>query len=130
MNRIRFRAWSKSDNCFTTDVYVGCYGGLVTISDCPSCNMHYVFDVEEDDIIIDESTGQKDRNGEEVFERDLVSISVGPSLYTREVFCAEDGTWCVKLPVLNSTDSLGEDFAIFGIDYQIIGNVHQNKVEV
>jgi len=74
---------------------------------------------------VGQSTGLKDKNGVEIFIGDIVKTKVGPVWYEREVHQVENGAYCIKLPVMYSTDEVST-MLIVG-DYEVIGNIHTKE---
>ncbi|NTK38295.1 DNA-packaging protein [Enterococcus faecium] len=125
----KFRAWDKNtaDMVDIKTIDLEKDGSIGCLVDCSGINL----DVSE--CIVMQSTGLKDKNGVEIFEGDVVSVSV------RNGFDYLDNKVCI---VKNSIDYSGlvcatvdEDleYRIFNTElfeeytYEVIGNIWENS---
>lgn len=126
----KFRVWDKNNKSMheVRSIWIG--------DDFP-LNSHVVYslgntvEVIFDDIELMQATGLKDKNGVEIFEGDivLVSVSDGYSYLDNETTIVQQsefhaGLIC-KLPVS------GVEYRIFkrsetGYEYEVIGNIYEN----
>lgn len=117
----KYRAWIKAENCFADYIesirfYINeidlCWGGVCE-SDC----------FNFDDVVLMQSTGLKDKNGQEIFEGDIVQFF--DSLYTVFYNIKEgsyqlephDERWVVDYMSNFSSEE----------SFEVVGNIYENK---
>jgi uncharacterized phage protein (TIGR01671 family) len=142
MNRtIKFRAWDKDNKKFATETSENFNGeilldlnGKVRVAHYPVGNgdnsADSVFEPlnNQDNYIIQQFTGLKDRYSKEIYEGDLVRDKYG-ALY--EV-CWIDTEASFEFAIRNENDNIDYDFArcsALGISFskvEVIGNVFEN----
>ena len=120
MDRFKFRVWDKiyskyyydAENTFEENQVLGIdYFGQY---------------LDDDDFIVEQSTGLKDKNGKLIYEGDILkSIFSDEKLY-EVIWCAD----CYKLRVF--TKSSRKTLEYLGLkntktSYEIIGNINENK---
>ena len=69
MREIKFRAWNDSSNSFYTDIKL-----LSTLAFFEGEGVVNVFD---DNLIFEQYTGLKDKNGKEIYESDIIQFNFG-----------------------------------------------------
>ena len=70
-------------------------------------------------------TGLHDVNKKEDWIGDIAKTKVGQITYCREIYQAESGAYCIKLPVIGSTSG-EEGIMLSTIEHENIGNIHEN----
>lgn len=125
MREIKFRAWDKKYKEMIPDIWIAPEYGWLVLSDNDALAERER--PGEDQIILMQYTGLKDKNGKEIYEGDVVKI-VHPfknRKYIGEIIWDE---WCFN----------GKDFYFTHFDYpseifsqgteyiEIIGNVYEN----
>ena len=112
MRELKFRAWWKDTKRILDgdEWYMTCSGAK---------HLHYaVIPYSDDDFIVEQYTDLKDKNGEEIYENDILEDGSGEPL-EYWVVRFEDGKF------IGSTQGVNED--IFELtDLEIIGNIHEN----
>ena len=92
MREIKFRAWNKAQNIIyhnaqnTYDFNCYNYGG------CPEDNFKEV--IENDDYILMQYTGMKDKNGKEIYEGDILECELYDKTYDNYVVCYDEIQGC------------------------------------
>ena len=118
----KFRAWNTKSGRFAKD------GELFLSIDSKNYNLYSVdfdnFRLENDNYILMQSTGLKDKNGVEIYEGDVVQgYSVYPTASTfesflmGEVYYTNRGTWDCYSYILGG----------FNEQVEVIGNIYENK---
>ncbi|EFU91139.1 YopX family protein [Enterococcus faecalis] len=113
----KFRAWDKKTKKVRDVLVIDWLNGLVDLSEG---NIDY--DIEND-VILMQSTGLKDKNGVEIFEGDLVYYIPFESHINNSIIVFEKGSFCKKM--LRNGKLTSVKF-IDSEEYEVIGNIHEN----
>lgn len=124
MDRFKFRVWNKDDETYEKTTSFDC----VFIDNDGQLRIYNYSDASEtledytDSYMIEQCTGVKDKNGNLIYEGDL--------LFDGE-FCGvavwKDSSWQVRFELYDGEsgyEMLDQHFAKFG---QIYGNIHEQK---
>lgn len=119
----KFRAWDSAKKEMFKDTFAITESGQVVVVEQEDvmCPPDYVF---VDHLVIMQSTGLFDRNGEEVFVGDIVKCTRG---CLHEVYLEKEygGTFMGGMPAVY-LKGLSEGYAWTGYE-EIIGNVYEDK---
>ena len=136
-DRFRFRAWDKKNKRMLYNIQEAYDGGCVEdekgnevedcYADCFSSFFQYDDNDKNEEFIVEQCTGLKDKNGRLIYENDVVKITgdvmTMPLKYMDclfKVIWADIG-FCFEM--LNENDGLG--FCECW-EYEVVGNLHEN----
>jgi len=133
-DRFKFRVWDKQDGCYAysnnSDVYVLCIetDGELTYSVCNNDyeGMNYI---PESEVIVEQCTGLKDKNGKLIYENDLIKCPNG--IY--RIAVDDFGLWTaiyennpLKDVVEWSDIVKNYAFSSENVELEVLGNIHEN----
>ena len=136
MREIKFRAWDKKHNIMVTKENV--LKTIDTIEDDYMCGFYdkdewwpaypilgifeYFQDcVNDDDLIVEQYTGLRDKRGKDIYENDIILLSNN----RKSLVTFERGAFCLSIDNTPIVDFTGMD--IDDLDWcEVIGNIHEN----
>lgn len=138
MRMIDFRAWDKKENEILDVMYIDFSGNKVGVCNVPKKmfedgRLHTIHSIERDwsEVELMQSTGLKDRNDTEIFERDIVKWSRLCMDFNLENYEERSDNFVVEWDVYNTGFVLGggEPFLYKDIssDLEVIGNIYENS---
>ena len=119
----KFRAWTEEGKAMYYDVYPFRDDALLLNYD------GFAFDeVPASDFILMQSTGLLDKNGNEIFEGDIVKYERGCNTYTEEVAYDKDfagfGVKDAIAVIIFTFGELAEDIDLNSLE--VVGNIYNN----
>lgn len=121
----KFRAWDVHEKKMFTNDQLIIWNGNVYANDNPELNVNNLKGWSIDEKYLMQSTGLKDKNGKEIYEDDIVRITLTDGF---RYVVGEDGAVKYKLGafyILNGLDEyLISDFHID--DIEVVGNIYEN----
>lgn len=114
MRDLEFRAWWKDTKRFLDcdEWYMTCSGAKY---------LHYaVMPYKDDNFIIEQYTGLKDKNGKKIYEGDIVRYAIRPSRTTVVEWWSGEEEYYPCCTTSGFSLPYSED------GYEVIGNIHEN----
>lgn len=121
-DRFKFRAWNGQDREYDYNAQ------NISFYDRDEDSITLFRHVERDkpDVILEQCTGLKDRNGKLIYEGDIVLLSDNNKNY-QVFFDEETGQFKVKMPYMSGYEVL--NFEIYQPSsslFTVVGNIHEN----
>lgn len=115
MSEIRFRAWHKPSKRMIYDIQNEFERRIEAGMDC------FADYLNNDDFVIEQFTGFKDRHGKKIWEGDIVSSHNGD--ITGKITQHKCGGWRIEwIGVYGGSSPLNDKNHL----YKVIGNIHEN----
>ena len=114
MRALEFRAWWKDTKRFLDgdEWYMTCSGAK---------HLHYaIMPYSDDDFIVEQYTGLKDKNGKKIYEGDIVRYAIRPSRTTVVEWRSGEEEYYPCCTTSGFSLPYNED------GYEVIGNVHED----
>ena len=133
MRDLNPRAWSFDSECWCTrvdyDGYKEEWSGIVPVL-APDNHSKRIGEVEDTNIIVEFPTGIKDKNGQKIYEGDIVTFMV--ERFNNATLGFESEDWHTAVVEWNQDDAC-YSFMVrdvpFSVRYEaeVIGNIHENQ---
>ena len=118
---IKFRVWDDHQKEFLS---YPCFFNHLTFKEFEAFDR--MFDVEKDDLVVQQWTGLQDKNGQDIYEGDIVTFSFshgegdreddsGEVLFCDGMFCFQKGSWWASNDSNFDMESL-----------EVVGNIYED----
>ena len=125
-DRFNFRIWNKQENKYLDGIFAVARSGRLIMD----LNILQDYDDKSSDCIIEQCTGLKDKNGNLIYEGDvllcerkIVDCATGAEIYYKSsgvVQREKNGQYFI-----NGKDWYGSDITFYNECAEIIGNIHE-----
>lgn len=129
-DRFTFRAWNIAQKRYMEDLRLIGFGELNTFREVEEAELdkygqpqHYTV-YEEDEVVLEQCTGLKDKNGKLIYEGDLIKSPNNSNLL--EVIW-EESSWHTKEYKPNWKNELILDSLVAFYGVEIVGNIHEKE---
>lgn len=91
------------------------------------CGYAYDFYLEDEDAILMQSTGLRDKNGKEIFEGDILAIETDEGILNVNIFWdSKHALFMFESKKCNEKDLLAELVEDNAYPFEIVGNIYEN----
>lgn len=128
-DRFKFRVWDKEQNrfhhSFSCDITAS---GTLVISQGIESKKYIV---DDDNYVVQQCTGLKDKNGKLIYEGDIVQFYDDEFLQTMKIIWDNDELDFKAIGLKKSVECYEEDFSYLGYikkedSLEVIGNIYEN----
>lgn len=90
-------------------------------------NLNGVYENWQDDCVIEQATGVKDKNGTMIHQGDIIKFVVGDNVYIREVIKEPELACFMLIKKGSNTPYSFLEIMYMNVDeFEIVGNIHEN----
>ena len=116
MREIKFRGKKKNGSWLFGDLVQRPPIALIFPLDAPDSQDNYIVDLKT----VGQFTGLTDKNGVEIYEHDIIKFLIDNEKYVVQF---EEGAFCL---VSNNVCGIISMYDFENLEYEVIGNIHEN----
>lgn len=116
MREIKFRGKKKNGTWLLGDLVQRPPIALIFPLDAPDSQDNYIVDLKT----VGQFTGLTDKNGVEIYEHDIIKFLIDNEKYVVQF---EEGAFCL---VSNNVCGIISMYDFENLEYEVIGNIHEN----
>lgn len=122
----RYRAWDNVEKKFVEHFFIT-DNGLICNMEKPTSDHGIPIPFEKSELTLMQSTGLKDKNGQEVFEGDILAVETDEEVVNVNVFWDEKhALFMFESKKYNEKELLAELVEDNTYPFEIIGNIYEN----
>lgn len=121
MRRLKFRVWNKKIKTWLVWFTLRDDGTIL------DSNLSGAYENWQEDCVIEQATGIKDKNGTMIYQGDIIKFIVGDKVYVREVIKEPELACFMVIKKGSSTPYSFLEIMYMNVDeFEVIGNIHKN----
>lgn len=124
MRELKFRAWLKKEKCYGKVLGIDFYEGAVRVHYQQGELVVFNISIPFEDVVIEQYTGLKDKNGKEIYEGDIFEDDYNGG-YEVVKWIDERSAFC--LCYMGYERDVEEFYTRCTNEMEVIGNIHENK---
>lgn len=124
MDRFKFRAWLIDEKRYGENInlFNCCNDTIYDVEEYDNKGSHYTM-YRADEVVLEQSTGIKDKNGKLIYENDIVDFDDSETYATIE-WGEDDGCW----RIITAEKTIYTFDNLYGYELTVVGNIHTENI--